>query len=160
MLFAVDFDGTVVNEDHRYDDLDAPLVMVDGARDALVALRRARHRMMVYSGRSSRALLYDPRLDPWVRAGVVPEPPPATWEKSRALNLARYKQMVGFVERELPGIFDVIDDGTCGKVHADVYIDNRALRLGRTGGMGGLDWAQIAAMFGDADGPSPFASGR
>lgn len=159
MLVAVDFDGTIVREDHRYDDLQTPLVLVDGARDALEALKRARHHMLVYSGRSSRALLYDPRLDPWVRAGVVPEPPRDAWAKSRELNIARYKQMVAFVGLELPGLFDAIDDGTCGKVHADLYIDNRSLRLGR-GSMGGLDWHQIAVMFGDADGPSPFASER
>jgi hypothetical protein len=52
--------------------------------------------------------------------------------------------MVSFIQREAPGIFDAIDDGQQGKPLADIFIDDRALTFGPRG----MDWAEIAAVYG------------
>lgn len=158
MRIAIDFDGTIVDDSHRYDDLVTPLTFKDGAKDALYALKRARHSLLLWSGRASRSNLYDPRLDPLVRAGVSLRTE-KSWAESLALNLARYQQMMQFVETEIPDVFDAVDDGLGGKPSVDLFIDDKAMRLGR-GDLGGVDWHQIANEYGDAGGPSPFVSGR
>jgi len=152
VIIAVDFDGTVVKQEHAYDDLATPLEFMDGAREALYSLKRAGHLLLLWSARASRALLYDPNLNPLVRAGAVPSDR-KRWLESKALNWARYHQMVEFVNRELPGVFDAIDDGLAGKPQADLFIDDRALVV-----RGVATWARIQRQYGEAvaifdDGP-------
>jgi hypothetical protein len=146
----VDFDGTVVRQgDHAYDDLEAPLVFMAGAPQALASLRRAGHNLILWSARSSLWLLVDPRLDPLVRAGVRPANM-KQWRKSLPVNRARYQQMLDFVARELPGIFDAIDDGRGGKPHCDAFLDDRAFRMGEDDMDGERSWGDIAATYGEA----------
>ena len=137
---ALDFDGSIVEQDgHPYADVVSPLVFLPGAREGLQALRRAHHTLLLWSSRASRSLLFDPHLDPLVRAGAV-QVDRRQWQRSRGLHRQRYDQMVEFVEAELPGIFDAIDDGLAGKPTVDKFIDDKA---------GPVDWFEIASQYGD-----------
>lgn len=148
MVVCVDFDSTVVDNDAtRFDDVRTPLVLQRSAREALLALKRAGHVLLLYSARANRAHLVDPKLDPLVRVGARPMPDPVEWEKQRELWQARFDQMVEFVNTELPGVFDAIDDGVQGKPCADLFIDDRALRFGH--GLASVGWATIASMYGE-----------
>lgn len=135
------FDGTIVSEERPYNDLITPLEMMPGARDALLALKAAGHLLVLWSARSNRAGMYLAEFDPLVRAGKIAD---ARTDATRELHAARYRQMLEFVERELPGVFDAVDDGRCGKIYADLYIDNKALGFNR-----GVSWPAIARTYGD-----------
>lgn len=139
------FDGSIVKEEHPYDDVETPLEFIPGVQQAVPALKRAGHVLLLWSGRASRALLFDPMLDPLVRAGVVPLDM-ERWRSSQSLHQARYRQMLDFVAVNCIGWFDAIDDGAGGKPMVDLYLDNQALRLGR--GMGGVDWRAVSLAYG------------
>jgi len=143
MKIVVDFDGTIVNDDHDYYDLITPLALKPGAREALRALHRAGHELILSSGRANRALRLDWRLNPAWRDGLVPFDV-ERWSRNQGLNQARYVQMVEFVRTHLPGIFVFVDDGVQGKVSGDLYIDDRGLRYGASTG-----WPEIAVAYGD-----------
>lgn len=139
MIFAIDFDNTIVYEKARYDDVTTPLEFKPGAKRGLTLLKAAGHILILWSGRNNRALMFDPEFDPLVRAGLRNW----TWnDASRELHAARWREMLAFVEQNLPGIFDAIDDGRCGKVSADRYIDDRSIAFGDIG------WREIAALYG------------
>lgn len=142
MIGAIDFDGTVVQQDHSYDDLGSPLILLPGAKDGLRSLKRAGHVLLLWSARANRALLYDPDLDPLVRAGVR-KVHRAAWEKAQPLHWRRYEQMVEFVRENLPGYFDAVDDGLAGKPVVDFFVDDRAIQF-RSGG-----WPAIARTYGE-----------
>lgn len=147
MIIAVDFDDTIVSQAGRsYDDVTTPLQFMPGAREALTSLKRAGHVLLLYSGRSNRSGRIDPDLDPMVRAGLR-RVDRGHWEENRKINEARYQQMVRFAYDELPGIFDVIDDGQQGKPYADLFIDDRALSFGR--GPLSMRWDTIARVHGE-----------
>lgn len=139
------FDGTVVRQERAYDDVATPLEFVDGAEEALRALKRAGHVLLLWSARASRALLIDPTLDPLVRAGVKVVNM-KQWKRSQGINVARHRQMLAFVAERLPGVFDAIDDGAAGKPTVDRFIDDKALQLGAA--YGGLGWWTVAEMYG------------
>lgn len=145
MIFAIDFDGTVVQQKGAYDDTTTPLEFMPGARRTLFALKMAGHVLLLWSARASRSLLIDPTLDPLVRAGarIVNMD---QWRKSQPINIARHRQMLDFVAKNLPGVFDAIDDGAAGKPSCDRFIDDRAIGLGR--GAGKLPWAELAELYG------------
>lgn len=146
MIIAVDFDSTLVDEwGRKFSDVTSPFKLMGGARKALEAMKRAGHVVVVASGRANRALRVDPNLDPLVRAGIVKVDRKA-WEAEQPLHEARYQQMVAFCATTLKGLVDAVDDGEQGKVLADVYIDDRALRFG--GGVDGHNWFDIARQFG------------
>ena len=145
MIGGIDFDNTVVKQDRPYSDITTPLELIEGAKEALLALKRAGHRLVLWSGRASRALLYDPALDPLVRVGAKPANRRA-WLESRPLHWARYWQMIEFVERELPGVFDAIDDGQAGKFSFDFIVDDKALTM-----RGPATWSRIARVYGEAE---------
>lgn len=146
MIFAVDFDDTIVSQDHPYDDLVTPLsFVVDpstgiNAKDALLSLKKAGHSLLLWSARSNKALLYNPELDPLVRAGVrrLDE---KMFQRFKPLHWGRYLQMLSFVQAELPGVFDAIDDGSCGKPLVDFFIDDKALSAS--------GWGEIADAYGE-----------
>jgi hypothetical protein len=126
---AVDFDGTIVERDHFYEDATSPLVFRPGAREALHALRRAGHTLLLWSSRPARA---------------VDDPSP--------LNDARLRQMLDLVARELPGVFDDVVGGSEGKPAVDLFVDDKAVRLGDD--LGGFSWGDVARTFGEpADAP-------
>ncbi len=145
VVIAIDFDKTVVKQDRPYSDTTTPLRFEPGARDALYALKEAGHVLILYSARANLSLRVDPMLDPLARSGVR-RVNWAQWQKDQPINVARYEQMLAFVKRELPGAFDAIDDGTCGKVAADIYIDDRAQRYGQRT-FSSLDWPCIKSMY-------------
>jgi hypothetical protein len=150
LIISIDFDGTVVDEASRpFADTTTPLQLMPGARKALAALKAARHILILASCRANRALRDDPTLDPLVRADRRPIDRVA-WERARPIHQARYHQMLDFVAAELPGVFDAIDDGMQGKVCADLYIDNHALRFGA--GLSGAGWASVAVEYGAVPG--------
>lgn len=155
MIIAIDFDDTVVEQDHPYEDLEAPLRLKPGAADGLRALKHAGHTLLLWSARANRALREDPEFNPLVRAGLT-RIDRARWERMRPVNIARYNQMVAFVEVELPRIFDAVDDGVQGKPCVDLFIDDRAMRYGA--GALGMTWRQIAHTYGEPDYGPPIGS--
>jgi len=147
MIVAVDLDGTIVGQDRDYDDLATPLRFLPGAREALLALKAAGHTIVVSSCRANMALRVDPHRDRLVKAGVKwVSTDPDRIKANRLLNEARYRQMLDFVREHLAGIVDAVDDGSCGKVSADLYIDDKAVRLGM--GPGAMSWREIADEYG------------
>lgn len=142
MLIAVDFDGCLVEDDRDYEDLVTPLELKPGAREALYAMRRAGHTLILCSSRSNLALRQDWRLNPLWRLAIVPFSL-HRWEQSLQTNQRRFEQMVTFVNASLPDVFACIDDGTQGKVSADLYIDDKALRYGEL-----LTWEEIGHSYG------------
>lgn len=142
MIIAVNFDNDVVHWTPY--DATTPLQLRAGAREALQALKRADHQLLLWSARASKALLYNPMLDPLVRAGAK-RLNMRQWELKRELHHARYQQMLDFVAKELPEVFDAIDDGSAGKPLVDMIIDYRAMR---DGGPSAADWTEIARLYG------------
>jgi hypothetical protein len=51
-----------------------------------------------------------------------------------------------------------VDDGRCGKFGADLYFDDKAVRVGR--GQLALTWAQIARIYGEPGGQQLFQKAR
>ena len=148
-LIAIDFDNTVVEQDGRdYEDVTTPLRFLPGAYAGLLALKAAGHILLLYSARANRAHRVDPNLNPLVRAGIK-KIDIDRWMKNQPLNEARYQHMISFVEEELPGIFDAVDDGLQGKPSADLYLDDKALGLGY--GAHAVDWDEVTRMYGDLE---------
>jgi hypothetical protein len=145
VVISIDFDGTVVSQDRPYDDVKTPLVFLPGAKEGLYALKRAGHKLVLWSGRSSLALRKnDPSLDPLVKAGVKRARP----DRNAKVNEARFRQMIEFVATELPDVFAYIyEGGERDKPSVDMFIDNIAMKLG--GGFG-VNWTQIRHMYGES----------
>lgn len=142
MLIAVDFDGVVVSVKGRaFSDTSSPLSFMPGAKEGLKALKQAGHKLLLYSARSNRSLLFTPEWDPLVRVGVK-RPNEYAWSHGKAIHWARYHQMLRFCATELPGVFDAIDDGMQGKPLADLFIDDRALSMD-------AGWPHISLLYGD-----------
>jgi sn-glycerol 3-phosphate transport system substrate-binding protein len=59
----------------------------------------------------------------------------------------RGDELLARFERELPGVFDAIDDGVVGKPNVDLFIDDKCLRFGR--GMHAAGWRELAHWYGD-----------
>jgi hypothetical protein len=157
MKIAVDFDGTIVSQDRPYEDVETPLEFLPGAKEALIALKRAGHILILYSSRANLALRDDWHHDPLYALGVVPFNE-GFWRRNLPINQARFEQMVKFVEKELPGVFSAIDYGNQGKVSADLYIDDRALRVGR--GPGAVTWDWISQTYGAKSPAVRYAASR
>lgn len=149
MNIAIDFDDTIVQR-KPYDNTDGHFEFVSGAREALYALKRAGHLLLLWSARSSLHLRRDWRLNAlWVaRPDRFDQ---ARIEKSYELNERRYQEMLRFVALELPDVFDAIDGGCSGKPSVDVFIDDKALLLGGAG----VSWAEVAHAYGEPDVGTP-----
>jgi hypothetical protein len=145
MLIAIDFDGTIVEQDGRRYDATSPLRFMPGAREALLDLNAAGHVLVLWSARA-RLTLRDPRyVDPLVAAGIKTARPRTPEEY--AVNEARYAQMVAFVRTYLAGVFTyVYHGGELDKPGVDLFIDDKALRLGAD--LGGQSWYDIAKVYG------------
>lgn len=148
MIFAIDFDGTIVEQDKPYDQVDGEFNFVPGAREALWALKRAGHTLLLWSNRASHALRKDWTSNPLWRADTK------TWavaiqrvEASYQLNEQRYQEMLDFVERELPGLFDAIDNGEGSKPIVDKFVDDKAVQLGGSG----VSWEELRTTHGEPD---------
>jgi len=144
VIIAVDFDGTVVSQEHPYDELETPLTFLPGAQEALLSLKRAGHVLLLYSARSNLALRVDWRRNPvWVARPDLFDR--AWWQAHRPLAEARYQQMLDFVQQELPGVFDAIDDGSQGKpTGVGLFLDDRAFGWSYTGG-----WEEVQYLYGE-----------
>lgn len=138
MRIAVDFDNTIVSQEHDYNDLDTPLEFLPGAKEALESLKAAGHQLILWSGRSNLALRKDWRRNPLNRLTALFDE--AKWEQQRQINAARYEQMLQFVEENLPDVFVYIDDGAQGKISADLYIDDRSTQP---------DWGMLQEAYGE-----------
>lgn len=159
LVFLIDFDGTIVKDDRPYNDVTTPLEFIEipdeghvgydaktqraipfTTRDALVRLKDAGHKLVLWSARASPRLTKDPRLDlVW---GKQRRPPrdDKDWRARLRVNRARHQQMIQFVNDHLEGIFDAVDDGTIpGKPSFDVLVDDKAA--------GGLDWGAILRRY-------------
>ena len=100
MIICTEFDGVIVSDEHRFDDVSSNFQLLKGAQEGLLSLKRAGHELVLYS----------------VRAGLRHDGP---------LHEARFQAMLSFVQRKLPGVFDKISDGSSGKPVADLYLDAR-----------------------------------
>jgi hypothetical protein len=146
VVIAIDFDDSIVSAVRSYEDLSTPLIFKVNAKYGLLSLKKAGHTLILWSARASPVLLEDPSLDPLVKWGAK-KLDLERWEKMVSVHRARYQQMLDFVARELPSVFDAIDDGHAGKLPGvDMFVDDKALRLGY--GTGGFGWAAIAQVFG------------
>lgn len=130
MIICVDFDGTIVEEmvptgDGRGYRVPEKLTLKPDVVHALTELKAAGHMLILFSARGNGKARNE-SLD---------------WEES-------FQEMRSFIEKELPGIFDEVYTGK-GKPVADLFIDDRAIRFGR--GVGGANWAQIAAAYGERE---------
>lgn len=141
MRIAIGFDGTIVHGDPKHAAFELRL----GAVEALRQMRAAGHELLLCSDRANRAALYDPSWDPVVRAGHRRAADRWVGEGARELAWRRYRQMIGWVDRELPGIFVAVDDGLQGPPVVDRVIDARA---------GKVDWAALARELGEPWAPS------
>ena len=147
MRIFVDFDGTIVDDSHAYDDLRSPLTFLPGARWALLSLKAAGHTLVLFSGRASPRLLYGEEsdgtlvLDDGFRRLLSQDPGKA--DAQMFLNQQRYRQMLDFVEHELPGVFSAV---TADKGGADLFVDDKAMRYG--GSQGGHTWLMLRQWFG------------
>jgi hypothetical protein len=141
VILAIDFDGTVVEQG----PLGSPLRLIPGVKDALLSLKRAGHVLVLYSARANRARRFDPMLDPLVRAGII-HVDMAQWERDRPAMVRAFDEMVMFVWRELPDVFNVIDDGGQGKPEADMFIDDRMIAFSRS--TAAMCWRRIRMEYG------------
>ena len=148
MIIVIDFDGTVVEYDSDPPTL-APFV-----REALAALKLAGHTLILQSSRACLASRLNPFLHPLARAEGADEIDVEWWDAhERPEAERRYQDMLDFVARELPGAFDAIDDGVCGKIPADLYLDDRGVRIGHRGQLYALDWRAVAQRYGEFENP-------
>lgn len=142
MLIAIDFDGTVVRQPRDVTNEAEPLEMLPDVPMALAALKEAEHTLILVSTRANPSRRFDWRLNPLWRDGLVPFSD-ERWRQMRPVWERAYERMVQYVHHNLPGMFDVVDDGRQGKVEADLYIDDKGMRLQR-----GV-WAMIADTYGE-----------
>ena len=104
---SIDFDGTLV--DHEFPHIGA---LKPGAKEALEALRHYGFWIIISSCRTSgmhREIFEQ-----------VPGQPPT--------DRKYFKDMVKFLDdNQIP--YDQVDDGSLGKVLADFYVDDKAVRF-------------------------------
>jgi hypothetical protein len=150
MKLAIDFDGTlVVQAGRKYEDFTTPLELMPGAEKAVRSLKAAGHTLILWSARASPNLLVNPRS---VGIALDPEYKRMSHEHfhmSLEVNRGRFRQMLDFARDRMPGVFSFV---TSDKMGADVFIDDKALRL--SPGPAGLSWGEIALLYGD-EMPSP-----
>lgn len=144
MIIAVDFDGTVV-EAMPYAGMVDPSQMRlrPGAKRALTALRVAGHLLVLSSVRSNQANRSDWRLNPlWASGQVAIDV--ELWAQRREWWEATHQAMLVFVEQQLPGVFNAVDEGVQGKPLADLYLDDLGYRMGPRG------WGEVEMLYGPA----------
>lgn len=146
MRICIDFDGTIVTE--KPWDYDGPLEFMPGAREGLQALKRAGHYLILFSSRANKANRFDWQLNPENR--LKPNFSLQRWLVKQKVHARRYNVMLWFVEKELPEIFDYIDEGTQGKPDADLFIDDRGCRLNSDGL--GVQWPRLIELLGESEG--------
>lgn len=145
MLIAVDFDGTIVQEDYAFDDVTTPLTFIPGAKAGLIALKDAGHLLILWSTRANLALRHNWKLNPMWRQGILPLDE-ARWKRNQPLHEARYQQMLEFIAKELPRVFDAVDDGTQGKpTGVVVFLDDKAFGSPRRQD---FDWSEVVRLLG------------
>jgi hypothetical protein len=142
VIIAVDFDGTVVHA-------GPPLRLMPGAREALSALRRAGHVLLLHSARANRAGRFNAQLDPLVRAGVRSEvEDPVDRMRAHRAHDELFHEMCRFVAVQLPGLFHAIDDGQQGKPWVDLFIDDKSVNPESVGGAFARGWDWVASTYG------------
>jgi hypothetical protein len=119
LTVAVDFDGTLC--EGCYPNI-GPLK--EGAREALLTFRNLGYRIIIYSCRTCH----------WHYDIYGGDP------KQNSMERPTVKAMVDWLHaNDLP--YDLVDDGSRGKVVADYYIDDKAIRF--------VDnWGEIASYVG------------
>jgi len=144
MKICVDFDGTVVEENGEFYSGGGPekFEFIPFAQQALRALHRAGHFLILSSCRANREKRFGPEI-------FIDDTIPTDWrvvEKRLELctiHQRRFEGMRQFIRSNLPGVFDVIDEGTLGKPIADLYFDNRAFLV-----RGAREWERVGNLYG------------
>lgn len=128
LTFALDFDGTIV-------EADEPLRLRPSARQAIEDIKRAGHRLVLFSARCT-PIDPTPELDDqvarWYATGEVPTQVTDQWK--------RFEEMRAFLKAER--LWDLFDDiwQAPGKPYATVYVDDRFVSP---------DWPALAATYGE-----------
>ncbi len=133
MIIAVDFDDCVAYR------AGPDLLLVRGAKEALRSLKQAGHVLLLWSDRTNRARHGDATLDPLVRSGDTQD---AQTMETRAAWAEADLEMRSFVDEQLPGIFDAVDDGQQGAPCVDLYLGGRKY-------VQVTSWRDIAGLYGD-----------
>src|SRR5271165_4211526 len=98
MIFAIDYDGSVIS--------GSPPRLAPGCREALLALKKAGHTLLLFSSRNNRARRFNQNLDPLIAAGVTRAvQDPKTLERLQHYSQAMYRHMTKVVNQHLPGVF-------------------------------------------------------
>ena len=148
MRIVCDFDGSVITEQPW--DSDTPLVFMTDAMESLLALKRAGHTLILFSSRANRANREDWKLNPEnVAKDAEGRFNVSRWYVQRQIHERRYQQMLDFVATELPGVFAYIDDGQQGKPDADLFIDDRGVRL--YADALGTSWPNLVRLLGEVE---------
>jgi hypothetical protein len=140
----------VVDDSQPEYDLKTPLVFMPGADLVLRLLKASGHVLILSSGRSNLALREDWQRNPLWAKRLEPFDQ-VKWAKEKIIHQARYDQMLDFIDKNLPDVFAYIDNGNQGKISADVYLDDKAIRM--NGGWLSLDWPAIGSIYGVFDEP-------
>ncbi len=145
MIISVEFDRALAAP-HAYAAEEVRLRQ--SAVNALVALRRAGHVLIVTSPRSNLAARVDPSLNPLVRAGAV-RIDPKTWAASRETHSRRYTAMLRAL-KPLGALIAAVDDGAQGPLLVDMAITGDTVVNGRSMATEPRRaWAELALTYGD-----------
>lgn len=104
---GVDFDGTLC--DFAYPGIGAPK---PGAKEALARFRKLGYRVVIWTCRTC-SYHFD------IFGGDPAQP---TMERTHVIEMKAWLDHHGFE-------YDEIDDGSRGKLHADFYVDDKAIRF-------------------------------
>lgn len=127
LVIAVDFDGTLV-ADRR------PLTFRPGAREGLLAMKKAGHHLILFTARAT-PLDEGPELanevERFYAYGEIPVAAEAQWR--------RFNEMRSFLQQV--GMWSAFDEvwQSPGKPHADIFVDDRFQTP---------DWLSIIREFG------------
>lgn len=144
MIIGIDFDNTIVEQKSAYEDYTTPLVFMQDAKAAVLALKKAGHTLVLWSARASPNLIDHPAASGVILDPEFKRPSMSTFAARLKVNRGRYEQMLSFVRKEFPGVFSMV---TSDKHAIQVFIDDKAMRLGP--GPSGLTWKEIAHMYGE-----------
>jgi hypothetical protein len=114
MRIAVDFDGVIIKakKDYSYEDRKE-FIPIPGAIESLEKLIRLGHQIIIWSSRAAHCYGDDAQS---------------------MLQIKLWNNMLDYIKsNKVP--YSEVDSGECGKIMADMYIDDRAVRF--------TDWENV-----------------
>lgn len=148
MILAIEFEGAIVAITHKWSpQLKEDFLLLPGVKNSLECLRQAKHTLILYSSRACISIKYSDILTSPTGTSQAAVLNKNIYAGMQSLYKERFDNMVEFIEKHLPGLFDVIDDGNYNKNTADIIIDNRLLCAGGRSVNDG--WGFVTATYGD-----------